>query len=108
MTEITINSGETITQDPNDSKTYVFDWDDNLEAGVELVDAGEFTVTANDESSPLLEVDEVSLEEGNRSVLFRLTGGLLGRKYRVAHLIETAESPEQRMERSFYVKVQNK
>ncbi len=108
MTEITINSGETITQDPRDSKVYAFDWDDNLDDGVELVDMGEFTVTANAEGSPTLEVVPLSLLEGNRSVSFRLTGGLLGRKYRVAHYIETSESPEQRMERSFYVKVQNK
>lgn len=106
---ITVRSGATVTQDPNDSLVYRLNWDEeNLGEGVVLTGAGTITITADDEASPSLEADQLALLEGNRSARVRLTGGELGQTYRVSHRIVTNESPAQTKEKSFFVLIQNK
>lgn len=105
---ITIRSGQTAIQDPNDALVYALDWDENLATGVELVDEGVISIVADEEASPALSDDELALVSGNRSARVRLSGGTLGTKYRVSHRITTNEAPDQTKERSFYVLIQNK
>lgn len=104
----TIRAGQTSIQDPNDARVYALNWDDTLAADVELVDAGTITITADVEDSPTLEADELELLDGNRGARARLSGGVLGRMYRVAHRIVTNESPAQTFEQSFKVLIQNR
>lgn len=105
---ISIKSGQLVCQDPNDELVYALDWDATLEDGVELADAGEIVITPiGDGGSPTLEFDSLELLEGNRSVRVRILGGELGHKYRVAHRIETNESPIQRETQSFFVRIEH-
>lgn len=102
----TIYAGDLLTHDPSDSRLYVSDWDErNLAAGVELADAGTFTIEPNDGE---LVIEDATLVAGNRTVRFRMRGGVLGRRYRVHHAVTTDESPSQDKEQSFYVLVQNR
>lgn len=106
---ITIRAGQTAIQDPNDERVYGLNWDDeNLPEGVTLADAGTITITAEGEESPTLEYDQLALMAGSRSARVRLSGGTLGRTYRVAHRIVTSENPDQTKEQSFRVLIQNR
>jgi hypothetical protein len=105
---ISIESGQLVQQDPNDALVYALDWDTVLDDGVELADAGEIVITpVGDPGSPTLSYDSLELLEGNRSVRVRLLGGELGHKYRVAHRIATAESPEQIETQSFFMRIEH-
>jgi hypothetical protein len=107
---ISIAPGGQISKDPSDQRVLRFDWDGFLAVGAELDDAGVFTVTAVSprESPATLEVDQDSIEAGNRSVIFRLVGGRRGTLYNVAHAVATNETPAQRLERSFFVMVEDR
>jgi len=95
-----------IIKDPYDWVVSQFVWDEHLEDGVELLSSGEFniaSVTEPGEEVPTLEIDEVMMVSGNRSVQFRLKGGTPNHAYNVAHRVQYGDAPEQRRERSFIV-----
>lgn len=104
----TIQAGDLITHDPSAVLVYTSDWDEqNLPAGVELADAGTFSVEPDDGN---VTIDEESLVTGNRKVLFRLqcAAAARGRRYRVHHQITTDETPAQTKEQSFWVLFQDR
>lgn len=100
---LTIRAGELVVKDPNEVAVYSADWGtETLAAGVELEDEGTFIIAPNDGD---LSIDEEAIEDGNRSVLFRVSGGRKGRRYRIAHRVVTNETPAQTKEQSFYLLV---
>lgn len=102
---LTISAGSQIVKDPNESAVYSADWGTNtLAEGVELADEGTFYVVPSGQ----LTIDQESLEDGNRSVQFRVSGGTRGRRYRIAHRVVTNETPAQTKEQSFYLLVMDR
>lgn len=107
---ITIDDGGLETQDPNDQRVYVFDWDvKNLGASVQLTGAGTFTmsVVTGDNTTPLTK-DQESLLTGNRKTQVRLAGGTLGTLYKIDNQVVTNESPAQTKNRHFLLKVEDR
>jgi hypothetical protein len=102
---ITIQAGGLILQDPNDSRKYRANWDNNLPEGVALVSVGEFSVEPDD---GLLLISNETLIDGNRQVQFRMAGGRRGRTYRVAHKITTDDADPDVKEQSFNTLIQNR
>jgi hypothetical protein len=105
-----IDDGQTITQDSNDSAVRVFDWDDFLATGVTITGTPVFTVTKLEPAigSAVTTVDNASVLSDGRSVQFRVVAGgaaALGHLYEIACRITTDETPAQVRERSFNVRV---
>ena len=101
-----IAPGGQIEKDPYDKVVSIFDWDEHLEEGEELLTSGEFTVssvTEPVEAVPWLEIDSVILLSGNRSVLLRMKAGTPNHVYNVAHRVQWGTEPDQQRERSFDV-----
>jgi hypothetical protein len=105
MSTLTIQAGGLVVQDPNDSRVYRANWDENLPDEVTLVGVGEFNITPDD---GLLVISDEELIDGNRQVQFRMEGGRRGRRYRVAHRIVTDAAAPDTKEQSFYVAVQDR
>lgn len=107
---ITIRDGALATKDPSDSLVYTFDWDtEALAQGVTLVSSsfsliglrGDITTT------PLTKDAESTLVDGRHTQL-RLTAGADGSRWRINNLVVTSETPAQTIERSFFVKVEQR
>lgn len=105
-----IHTGGLIVKDPDATLVLKFDWDSQeLEDGVTL--AGTPTVTATRLSgvtTGLMTATYLGLEDGSRNVLFSLTGGTNGQKYRVTNHVVTDETPAQLLDASFTVLIQDK
>lgn len=106
-----LQSGKQVEQGPDEVLVYLLDWaSKNLPADVVLVDEGTITVTEDDGTltSPSLQVDALTLMEDGRTCQVRLSQGVRGTRYRVAHRVQTNESPSQVKKQSFYVLIQDK
>ena len=113
MSRIIIRPGDTVTKDPDDIRTYTFDWDaENLPVDVSLVDFGIFTITCvTDPLDDTLTKDEeavVVVDLLNRRTRLRLTGGTDGYLYNIANKIVTDEDPAQTKEYSFNLLIQSR
>lgn len=97
-----IFDGGLATQDEEAVKVYTINYDDELDADVQLADFGVFTITPVSEDVEF-EADNEELEAGNRSVNVRLFGGEQGTTYTVKHVVDTNESPSQTLAITFYV-----
>lgn len=98
---VTIQDGGSVRQDPNDTRLYVFDWDDNL-ATAAAISTSTFTVTVlRPTGAVALTKDNESIRSDNRSTQLRLSGAVAGVLYQIANKIVTNESPAQTKERSF-------
>jgi len=100
----TIMSGQAVTQDPSDVRTYVIDW------GASALDAGVLIVTSSFQvhrmyGSGSLSLANATIVSGARKTSLVISGGYLGGQYLVSNKITTSESPSQTLERSFTVRV---
>lgn len=108
---IEIRPGDLITQDPDESRVYRFNFDrENLPADVTIDD---YTITADLQKPPFYgsvpvafdwDSDQKTLSD--RAVDARFFGGTLGAIYRCACTITTNENPAQTKVRSFFVLIQ--
>ena len=106
---ITIQDGGLAIQDPNDQLVYAFDWGTSYLADGVSISTSTWTGTAKKPSTATaLTTDNTAIAAGNRSTQIRISGGDLGAVYQVANKIVTDESPSQTIERSFYLKVENR
>lgn len=98
-----IKSGGLVVKDPNASKVYVMDWDEeNLGDGVTITDS-DWEISGPD---ALLTKDNESILSGDRTTQVRLLAGTLNAKYTVTNRIVTNETPAQTKDKSFTVLVQ--
>jgi hypothetical protein len=117
---LVVRDGALVTQDPNDVRVYIFDWDtDNLAEDV-TISSHTFTITRlRGAASPALSKDSEAIltawtdDAGHdygalRTTRVRLSGGALGAVYRIDETIVTSESPAQTKERSFRLSIQQK
>ena len=105
---IVIYPGGQIDVDPSDWTVLYFSWDKHMPPGIELLDAGTFTMfcESNPEEDPVtLELDSQVLLAGNRIVQFRTKGGTPGESYNIAHHVVYVSSPLEKRERSFTLNV---
>lgn len=120
MSVLVVRDGALVTQDPNDARVYVNDWDtDNLASGV-IISSHTFTVTQlRGAATPALTKDSEAIlaswtdESGHvyattRTTRLRLSGGSLGALYRIDETIVTNESPTQTKDRHFKLLIQQK
>lgn len=89
-------------KDPDSVRNGQFDWSDFLGTATILAQ----TVAATGPDSALV-VDSVGLDTTSRKVNYRITGGTVGKRYRVRCRISTSEAPQQVEDRSIYVLVQD-
>jgi hypothetical protein len=106
---LTIHDGELATKDPADILVYVFDFGEILPSTALISGSATFTVTAiRPAGDTNLSKDSEAVLSGNRTCRVRLTGGTLGAKYRIDCQIVTNELPAQTIERSFFLKIEQK
>lgn len=100
---IQIAAGQYTSKLRAEAPVFVADWDQQaLAAGVTLADAGVFVVQPADGT---LAIDAVALQAGSRTVQFRVSGGRVGRRYKIAHRVTTADDPAQTLQQSFFLLV---
>lgn len=88
----TTTTAKLVTKDPNSKEVFRWNWDEaHLAAGVTIADS-QWIVAGPDSA---LTKDQESVVTGNRKTQLRLSGGTLGRKYKVTNRITTSESPDQ-------------
>ena len=106
---ITIEDGGLATKDPADESVYQFNWDTRFLAVGVTITTSTFTIIAVEPlGDTALTKDSESIVTGNRRTQLRLLAGTVGAKYRINNLIVTNETPSQKKERSFFVKVEQK
>jgi hypothetical protein len=94
----TIPDEETATKRTGEALVYTFDYDENLATLAQLASVGAFTISPDDGQ---LTKDQAALVAGNRSVIIRLSGGKVGKTYRVSHSAVTTETPTQTLDKFF-------
>jgi hypothetical protein len=100
MATLTIEDEGTATKASAEVWTYVFDYDDALATGVEFASVGTFTISPADGR---LTKDNEALVTGNRKARLRLSGGKVGKTYRIDHTAVTNETPTQTPAKHFYL-----
>ena len=104
---LTVDDGELIRKDPDATRVYTWDYDDNLSATATIltsvwVIAAVFPSTTD----TALTYDNASVLAGARSTQVRLIGGTLGQKYLVTNRFTTNESPLQGDDKSIFVLIE--
>jgi hypothetical protein len=89
---VTIQDREVTTKDSSEVFKYTFDYDDALEAGVELASIGTVTITPAT-GAPTQAFN--ALVVGNRAVTVFLSAGTVGRIFTIEHTVQTNENPPQ-------------
>jgi hypothetical protein len=88
---VSIADGGLVTKDSSESLVYTVDYDSqNLAPGVLLASAGTYAISPSG-----LTQDNQSLAVGSRITTVRLSGGTVGRVYRIEHTVSTNETPAQ-------------
>lgn len=107
----TIRAGDVLIMDPSDERVITVNWDTEALPATVTIASNTFTITVIKQNGvTALTKDSESIAAGSRSVILRLlaTTATAGDKYQVASKITTNETPAQKIERSFFVKVENK
>lgn len=106
-----IKPGDLVTKDPADKMVCWADWDSvsTLPAEAEVVDV-DYTIAGveGDITTTPLVVDSTALLAGNRRSVFRLINGALESKWQVSVRAETNETPIRVIERSFFVRIEER
>ena len=98
-----------LPKDANEELVYTMDWDRWMADGAAIANSV-WTITSVDtpaEDPVALTKDNEAIAVSGRSTSLRLKAGTLGNKYKVTNLITTNESPAQKGERSFFVKMKD-
>lgn len=107
---LTVIDGSLVSKDPSDIIVYTFDWDaKHLAQGV-TISTYSVTVTGisgDITTTPLTKTTD-GLLSGNRKVFARISAGAVGSRWMVSCFIVTNETPDQRFERSFFIKVEDR
>ena len=104
-----IYSGDLLIMDPSDKRVIQMDWG-ALPDGV-LINSQVYTITAIKQNGvTALTKDNESVDAGGRATQLRLlaTTATVGDRYQVSNKITTTESPAQEIERSYFVRIENK
>lgn len=105
----TIQDGGLITKDPSDAAVYQFDWDAEFLGASASIASSEWAITAiRPSGDEELAQDDDDIVESDRQTQVRLTGGTLGATYRIDNAITTNENPDQVIERSCLVKIEQR
>lgn len=92
---VTIEDEGLTTKPVGASRIYTFNFDDNLAEGVEI-DTSTFAVVAvRPSTATLVTKDNEGIVAGNRKTQLRLSGGVLGARYRITNTVVTDQSPTQ-------------
>jgi hypothetical protein len=104
-----VRPGHTFTHDPDAELFYGVEWASWLPEGAEIASATwEIEDTDETPEDPLLLTqDNDTIVDGTMAQV-RLLGGTAGRKYRITVHITTNESPSQKDDRSFFLKVKER
>lgn len=94
---------EVLIKDPNDELIYEVDWSEWL--GDDEIVSSTFTISTAPDAE--LTKDNPGIVTGNQKTVVRLLGGTVGKQYRITNQITTDESPTEKVERSFYVRIKN-
>lgn len=101
-----VNDGGLLAKDPSDSVVYEFEWDAHLDAAVGIA-TSTWTITAiRPSADTALTKDEPAI--AGRTTQIRLTAGTVGAVYRLDNKIVTNETPTQTIERSVFIKVEQR
>jgi len=106
--QTTIYSGDLLVMDPSDERVIDMDWS-ALPDGV-TINSQVFTISVLKQNGvTALTKDNESIDAGGRITQLRLlaTTATLGDKYQVSNKITTTETPPQKIERSFFVRIEN-
>jgi hypothetical protein len=98
----TLRPGGLKPKDPDSVRNGQFDWSDFL--GTATILAQSVVVSGPDAA---LVADSVGLDTTSQKVNYRLTGGTVGKRYRLRCRVSTSEAPQQVEDRSIYVLVQD-
>lgn len=106
MSTPTILPGKKVIKDPNATRLYRFDFDDQLEAGAILTS---YPVTAHDvdtdDPDASITVSPSTLAAGSRAVDVLISGGTLGKTYRIRCVATSNASPAGIEPRSFFIEI---
>jgi len=104
---LTVDDGSLIRKDPDASRVYTWDYDDNL-SPTATIQTSAWVITAISPSTTdtSLTKDSESILAGSRTTQVRLLGGTLGQKYLVTNRFTTNESPGQGDDKSIYVLIE--
>ncbi len=111
MTTVYIEPDRTITLDPSDKRTVVFDWDNRNLAMATTISASVWTITAIRQIGvTALTKDNESVVTGNRKTQVRLlaTTATEGDEYLLSNKVTTSDTPVQEKEQSIKVIVQTR
>ena len=109
MSVTTIYSGDLLLMDPSDKRVIQMDWG-ALPDGV-TINTSVYTITAIKQNGvTALTKDNESVSAGSRATQLRLlaTTATAGDRYQVSNKVTTTESPAQEIERSYFVRIENK
>ena len=109
MSVTSIYSGDLLIMDPSDKRMIQMDWG-ALPDGV-LINSQVYTITAIKQNGvTALTKDNESIAAGSRATQVRLlaTTATVGDRYIVSNKITTTESPSQEIERSYFVRIENR
>lgn len=99
---MTLTPGKMKTKDPDAKKNAAFDWSAFL--GTAIILTRSVFVTGPDSA---LTVDSVAPDVTNQKVTYRLLGGTSGQEYLVTCRITTNEAPDQQLDKSIRVWVED-
>ena len=106
MSTATILPGQNKIKDPNATRRYRFDFDDQLETGAILTT---YTVTAHNPDTDAVDstitIGTPTLAAGSRAVDVMISGGTLGRQYRIRCVGTSNASPAGVEPRSFFIEI---
>ena len=105
---MSLSDGGLVQKDPSDIAVYGFNW--AAELGDALIVTSTFTVDGlrGDLTTTPLTLDAADIGADEQSTTFRLSAGALGSKWRVNNKIVTNETPAQTLERSGFIKLEQR
>ena len=109
MSVTSIYSGDLLIMDPSDKRVIQMDWS-ALPDGV-LINSHVYTITTIKQNGiTILTKDNEAISAGSRATEVRLlaTTATVGDRYQVSNKVTTTESPAQEIERSYFVRIENK
>jgi hypothetical protein len=96
--------GALYAQDPDDELIYTMDWTDFLNGEATIVSSA-WTVTEPSGDAITLTATNPSVLDGDLMAQALMSGGEVGKKYRVHNEVTLTGNPTQTVERSFYIRV---